>query len=77
MAVVWPRPQRKATHYTHCYKANVDHEAQTEGGMTLENKAFLRVRRGQAVCISQPTKSHLTFTMQSVVGIYWNHTHIP
>lgn len=53
MPVVWPRPQRKATHYTRCYKADVDHEAQTVGGMTLENKAFLRARRGRAA--DQPT----------------------
>lgn len=48
MPVVWPRPQRKATHYTRRYKANVDHEALTEGGMTLENKEFVRVRGGRS-----------------------------
>ncbi len=60
MPVVWPRPQRKATHYTRCYKANVDHEAQTVGGMMLENKTFLRVSRGRAAY--QPTNK-ITFNI--------------
>lgn len=65
MPVVWTRLQRKTTHYTHCYKAHVDHEAQTVGGMMLENQTFF------SESSRQPTKLHLKFTMHSVLGIYW------
>lgn len=38
MPVVWSCTQRKATHYTCLYKANIDHEAQTVGGIGPENR---------------------------------------
>lgn len=38
MPVVWSCTQRKATHYTCHYKANIDHEAQTVGGIGIENE---------------------------------------